>query len=182
MSEQGSDDFESGSFAGTEFTSLTSKGKRSRVQDDLGGSVDQGRYQRARNTVNKAMRENPQIAYRLEYIVEHGSVSSKRSKVVSKDPDMEVLPSCSNTYTLIGKIRIMKLLMLFRPLEKDPTSTWNQRCIEFMKLDDLKLLICYALCCTSQCHVPSKVWGQLRNAAVERYKSIGNNRLDNTRT
>ena len=87
------------------------------------------------------------------------------------DGEFAILPPCTNKYILIGKERMVQVLMLLHP-------DAEQKMFDDMKLEDLKGLLQWALVLDENCAAPSKIWGELKAGAREPYKELGDNRLE----
>ena len=147
----------------------TRKGRKSGdLCDGAGANIDMEEFRRCKRVVAKAIQKSPQAARRLCFLVEQGKLGKAKTTGTG---DMEVLPPCANKWTLLGAERIRLVL-------KNLCDEIDMAMLNLMKLEDLKELINYALAlCRKGCSVTSKVWGQLKFGARERYAEIKGNRL-----
>ena len=129
------------------------------------GNIDLARVRKARSKVWEAMKD-AQIALRFEYLVDK-DVLKKKTKLQG---DLATVPPCCNKYDMLGKDRLLELLCDMEPtLDID---TFN-----LCQLEDLKILVHYALAAARPHAVPSKIWGELKMNSKTRYGALGGNRL-----
>lgn len=172
MSKSGASSVSDGDFADAQSmvsTTASKAGKRGVIGAGLVESVDAEQYAAARKLVNKAMKDDMQTAMRFAYLVTSGKIINKR-KTDEPDGEHAILPGCANKYMLLGKDRIVALLIFL-------CTHLLKSILDHMHLPDLVELLDYALCLAKKCAVPSKVWGQLKAHAKIRYDAIGGGRL-----
>ena len=143
------------------------RGKRGKVLDCLGDTVAHEEIARARKVVINAVRTDDQMARKLAFLVTSGKLRSRSSPLEGK----LTLPPCANKYHLIGRERIMELLL-------DLFPKFNGVALKTLALEDLQTLIRFALCLHVRCAIPTRVWDGVKRHAMERYKAIGGNRLE----
>lgn len=142
-------------------------GKRGRVASGLGEATEQELVSKAKKRVNEAMNGDTSLALRIDFLI----TSGKLGKTKKPEGAAVMLPSCSNKYHLIGKERMVEMLLrLRRQFPKDVLLK--------MDLDALQRLLRFALRLSERCAVPTRVWLQLLEEASGRYEELGGNRLD----
>ena len=142
-------------------------GRRSNgVQDGFAEGLEADQVRIAKKTVVAAMKANPLIAHKLAFLI----TTNKLTKKAKKGNGDYMLSPCQNKFRLIGKDRIIELLMA-------ADENLDKKILEMMKLGDLQQLLDYAFAIDARSAVPSKLWSQLKKACMDRYESIGGGRL-----
>lgn len=142
-------------------------GKRGRVAGGLGDAAESELVSKAKKRVNEAMNGDTSLALRIDFLI----TSGKLGRTKKPEGAAAMLPSCSNKYHLIGKERMVEMLLrLRRQLPKDALLK--------MDLDALQRLLRFGLRLSEKCAVPTRVWLQLLEEACARYEELGGNRLD----
>ena len=155
----------------SDMTGVSSKaGKRGRVASGLGEAAEQELVSKAKKRVLEAMNGDSTLALKIDFLI----TSGKLGKARKTEGAAAMLPSCSNKYHLIGKERIIELLLRLRPaLQKDALLE--------MDLDHLQRLQRFGLRLSDKCAVPTRAWQHLLEEARARYEELGGNRLDKVR-
>lgn len=133
----------------------------------MGENIDEARLSHAKQSVNKAMNADPELAMRFQFMVEKQILKCKKNKQTG---DNAMLPGCGNKYHLMGRERSVELMMFLSPECELPT-------LKLMKKFDLDELLDYSLALARPCAIPSKVWGQVKAIAKTRYAELGAPRL-----